>query len=60
VKEVWDHLGMATIIQDACNSDRDGSSVLGSLLSDKTSTTMLAEVTRAELISGMCGGSALK
>ena len=43
---------MATIIQDACNTDRDGSSVLGCLLLDKTAAApMLPEVTHAELIS---------
>lgn len=36
VKDVLDHLRKATIIQDACNTDRDHCSVLGCLLLDKT------------------------
>jgi hypothetical protein len=55
VQDIWQTLGLLEVINEASSADRQGSSVLGSLLLDKSSRApLLRDVFRKDLIATAC------
>jgi ribonuclease HI len=55
VQQIWHALGLSDVVNEACFVDRQGSSVLGSLLLDKTSRAPLfQDIFRKDLIATAC------